>query len=270
MDKRVAKQTDPPQPPGGAATKSATRPATKAGASAKPGAKSNATPAPTTTPAPAKGTVTEGASAPPSVVKDPDARLMLRVKEGDDQAFSQLVTLYHERLVGVLTHVISDRQGAEDLAQEVFLRIYKARHGYEPTARFSTYLFQIANNLASNRRRNAGRRKEVDLKSQTGEADRPLEHSLAASSSLMPTRQAARTELQTVVQEALLTLNDSQRMAVLLSKFEEMSYSDIAATLQLSVPAVKSLLARARENLRVKLEPYVRQGLRPTQRDSGG
>ena len=217
-----------------------------------------------------KEPVPEKNAAATLAVKDPDARLMLRVKEGDDQAFSQLVTIYHERLVGVLTHLIDDRQGAEDLAQEVFLRIYKARHGYEVTARFSTYLFQIANNLASNRRRDEVRRRVVDLKSGENAGDRPLEQSLAASSSLMPARQVARTELQTVVQEALLTLNDSQRMAVLLSKFEEMSYTDIAATLQLSVPAVKSLLARARENLRARLEPYVRQGTLRGPRESAG
>jgi RNA polymerase sigma-70 factor (ECF subfamily) len=83
---------------------------------------------------------------------------------------------------------------------------------------------------------------------------------LAESSSLMPTRRFDRTEIQTVVQDALESLNDNQRMAVLLNKFEEMSYIDIAATLDLSVAAVKSLLSRARENLRVKLEPYVTQG----------
>jgi RNA polymerase sigma-70 factor (ECF subfamily) len=194
--------------------------------------------------------------------RDPDVRLMLRAKKGDDGAFTQLVTTYQDRLVGVLTHLVSDRQGAEDLAQEVFLKIYKSRHGYEPTAKFSTYLFRIANNLASNRRRDRGRKREVNLPgSESGPLGAPpAEQVLAESSSLMPTRRFDRTEIQSVVQDALESLNDNQRMAVLLNKFEEMSYIDIAATLDLSVAAVKSLLSRARENLRVKLEPYVTQG----------
>jgi RNA polymerase sigma-70 factor (ECF subfamily) len=194
--------------------------------------------------------------------RDPDVRLMLRAKKGDDAAFTQLVTTYQDRLVGVLTHLVSDRQSAEDLAQEVFLKIYKSRHGYEPTAKFSTYLFRIANNLASNRRRDRGRKREVNLPgAESGPLGVPAaDQILAESSSLMPTRRFDRSEIQSVVQDALESLNDNQRMAVLLNKFEEMSYIDIAATLDLSVAAVKSLLSRARENLRVKLEPYVTQG----------
>src|SRR4051812_2484556 len=83
-------------------------------------------------------------------LRDPDVRLMLRAKADDDAAFSQLVANYQNRLVGVLTHLLQSREWAEDLAQEVFLRIYRARHGYQPTARFSTWMFQIANNLARN------------------------------------------------------------------------------------------------------------------------
>ncbi|MCY2963398.1 MAG: sigma-70 family RNA polymerase sigma factor [Planctomycetota bacterium] len=199
---------------------------------------------------------------PTAAARDPDAKLMLRAKQGEEAAFTQLVNSYQDRLVGVLTHLVQDRQAAEDLAQEVFLKIYKARHGYEPTAKFSTYLFRIANNLASNRRRDVGRKREVTLAgSDSGPMGaRPAEQILAETSGMMPARQFARIEIQAVVQDALSTLNDNQRMAVLLHKFEEMSYIDIAATLDTTVSAVKSLLSRARENLRVKLEPYVTQG----------
>ena len=93
------------------------------------------------------------------VLRDPDVRLMLRAKEGDESAFPQLVTNYQDRLVSVLVHLLQNHEAAEDLAQEVFLRIYRARHGYEPTAKFSTWLFRIANNLASNLRRDTGRRR---------------------------------------------------------------------------------------------------------------
>ena len=140
---------------------------------------------------------------------------------------------------------------------------YKARHGYQPTAKFSTWLFRIANNLASNTRRDLGRRRETNLSvNDSGPlGPRPGEKLLADKSGMMPTRQAENTEMQNVVQEALASLNEEQRLAILLHKFEEMSYADIAETLEKSPAAVKSLLSRARDNLREKLEPYVRQGM---------
>lgn len=196
------------------------------------------------------------------VLRDPDVRLMLRAKAGDQTAFTQLVTNYQDRLVGLLSHMMQSKEAAEDLAQEVFLRVYRARNGYEPTAKFSTWLFRIANNLANNQRRDAGRRKETLLVgSDSGPlGPRPGEKMIAEKSGLMPTRQFDKSEMCAMVQAALSTLNEKQRMAVLLHKFEEMSYTDIAAALDMSAPAVKSLLSRARDNLREKLEPYVKQG----------
>jgi RNA polymerase sigma-70 factor (ECF subfamily) len=196
------------------------------------------------------------------VLRDPDVRLMLRAKQGDQTAFTQLVTNYQDRLVGVLAHMLQNKEAAEDLAQEVFLRIYRARHGYEPTAKFSTWLFRIANNLANNLRRDSGRRREIALSvNDSGPlGPRPGERMIAEKSGLMPTRQFDKSEMCSMVQAALATLNEKQRMAVLLHKFEEMSYTDIAAALDMTPAAVKSLLSRARDNLREKLEPYVKQG----------
>ncbi len=193
-------------------------------------------------------------------LRDPDVQLMLRVKEGDDRAFTQLVTAYQDRLVNVLTHLVRDQAAAEDLAQEVFLRIYRARHGYEPTAKFSTWLFRIANNLASNSRRNRGRRKEVTLNvNDSGPlGPRPGEKIIAEKSALMPARQLAKAEVRAVVREALETLGERQKMAVLLHKFEGMSYADVGDALELTPAAVKSLLSRARETLRVRLEAYIK------------
>ena len=197
------------------------------------------------------------------VLRDPDVRLMLRAKEGDHAAFTQLVSNYQDRLVGVLTHMLQNKEAAEDLAQEVFLRIYRARHGYEPTAKFSTWLFRIANNLANNLRRDSGRRKEIALNvNDSGPlGPRPGERLIAEKSGLMPARQFDKREVCSMVQAALATLNEKQRMAVILHKFEEMSYTDIAAALEMTPAAVKSLLSRARENLREILEPYVKQGI---------
>ena len=193
-------------------------------------------------------------------VRDPDVQLMLRVKEGDESAFTELVTGYQDRLIGIFCHMLDDNELAEDLAQEVFLRIYRARNGYKPTAKFSTWLFRIANNLASNSRRTRGRRKEVPLSVRDSGpmGPRPEENLVADKSGMMPSRLFARSELQGVVQEALNTLSERQRMALLLHKFEGMSYADIGDAMDMSAAAVKSLLSRARENLRLKLEPHVK------------
>lgn len=193
-------------------------------------------------------------------LRDPDVRLMLRVKEGDDAAFAELVENYQDRLVGVFWHVLHDPSSAEDLAQETFLRVYRARHGYTPTAKFSTWIFRIANNLASNSRRGKFRRKEVSL--ATNESG-PLtsgaaERYLADKSGMMPSRQFAKIEMRAIVQAAMETLNDRQKTALLLHKFEGMSYEDIAETMELTTAAVKSLLSRARESLRAALEQYVK------------
>lgn len=188
---------------------------------------------------------------------DPDTRLMLRVQIGDQRAFEQLVANYQDRLVNLLFHQLGDQQTAEDVAQEVFLRVYKARTTYQPTARFSTWLFHIANNLASNSRRSKFRRREIDIPA-TPSGRTPSPSDLAPEkSALMPARVLDRQEIQNIVQEAVQSLSERHRMAVLLHKFEEMSYADIAATMELSIPAVKSLLARARESLREKLLPYL-------------
>lgn len=194
-------------------------------------------------------------------LNDPDVRLMLRVKAGDEAAFTELVTAYQDRLIAILFHLVQQQEVAEDLAQEVFLRIYRAREGYAPEARFATWLFRIANNLASNARRNRGRRREVELPDQPSGpmGARPAEALVAEKSALLPTRQLDKQELQAHVRTALESLNERQRMAVLLHKFEEMSYEDIATTMELTPMAVKSLLSRARDNLRQVLENYVQK-----------
>ena len=184
---------------------------------------------------------------------------MLQTRQGDDQAFEQLVTIYQDRLIGVLYHLVSDRSMAEDLAQEVFLRVYRARESYRPSAKFSTWLFRIANNAASNQRRNRGRRRERSLNVQQSSpnASRPIEKLLIEKSKLMPSRQVASREACDQVRAALDALGERQRMAILLHRFEGMSYADIGNTMDMSAPAVKSLLSRARESLRAKLESYV-------------
>lgn len=184
---------------------------------------------------------------------------MLRVRDGDEAAFAQIVATYQDRLIGLLTNQIGDRALAEDTAQEVFLRVYRARSGYEANAKFSTWLFSIANNLASNARRTLGRRKEKQLApAPENSGAMPQEQLAAEKSALQPSRVMAKAELLLKVQAAMETLNDRQRMALLLHRFEGMSYVDIADAMEMTPQAVKSLLSRARDQLRIALEEYVK------------
>ena len=198
-------------------------------------------------------------------LSDPDVRLMLEVRDGSAVAFEQLVARYQDRLVAVLDHMVGDRDQAEDLAQEVFLRVYRSRKRYQPGAKFATWLFTIANNAGLNALRSRARRREVNLAARDSGPFRgqPLDRLLQASSGQMPARQFDKAELRAIVRLALESLNERQRMAVLLCKFEGMSYADIAQAMDLTPKAVKSLLARARVNLREVLAPYLEEGHRP-------
>lgn len=196
---------------------------------------------------------------------DPDVRLMLRVRDDNASAFEELVLRYQSRLLSILEHLVPTRDLAEDLTQEVFLRVYRARKTYVPCAKFSTWLFTIANNVARNALRSRSRRKEVNVSpgSNGDSGANAIEKMALAASGLMPTRQLDKVEMAEVVRIAMDSLNERQRMALLLSKFENMSYSDIAQTMDLSTQAVKSLLSRARGNLKTILEPYIVEGQRP-------
>ena len=206
-----------------------------------------------------ESTVVASDTGQQAYLRDPDVRLMLRVQEGDEGAFTQLVSIYQDRLISIFQHVVGGQDAAEDLAQETFLRVYRARHSYRPTAKFSTWLYRIANNVASNSNRSRSHRKEVRLADRDSGplGARPQEKVIAEKSGLMPTRQLDKSELRSMVLSALEKLNDRQKMAVLLHKFEEMSYADIGASMDLSSSAVKSLLSRAREQLRAQLQHYV-------------
>jgi RNA polymerase sigma-70 factor (ECF subfamily) len=189
---------------------------------------------------------------------DPSAALMLRVAAGGPaaaDAFAELVSLWQDRLLTLFLHQMGDHATAEDLTQEVFLRVYRARESYRPTARFTTWIHTIAANVASDLRQRAYRRREhgVPAAASATSSAIGLDQLAVAASGLMPARQADRQELRAVVQEALAGLNERQRMAVLLAKFEHCSLEEIAAAMGLSVPAVKSLLFRARDHLRAAL-----------------
>ena len=190
---------------------------------------------------------------------DPSTALMLRVRDGDAAAFERLVGLWQDRLVTLFLNHTGDHATAEDLAQEVFLRVYRARERYEPTAKFTTWIHTIANNVASDLAQRSYRRRErgVPASASASSSAIGLDQLAVAASGMMPARQADRGELRSVVRAAVAGLGERQRMAVLLAKFEHCSYEEIAAAMGLTVPAVKSLLVRAREHLKAALAGYV-------------
>ena len=186
---------------------------------------------------------------------------MLAVRDDRAEAFEQLVVRYQGRLLKILTHMLGSHELAEDVSQEVFLKVYRARKRYEPRAKFATWFFRIANNTALNAIRSAGRRHEIVLAgTQSGPLGaQPMTTLAQVGSSQMPIRQLAKAEMRDIIHLAIETLNERQRMAVLLNKFEGMPYADIAEAMELTPQAVKSLLFRARENLREVLQPYLRK-----------
>lgn len=191
-------------------------------------------------------------------LRDPDIRLMLRVRDDDGAAFAELVERFQHRLVAVMGHLVGNPHEAEDLAQEVFLRVYRIRKKYRPKAKFSTWLFTIANNLALNALRDRQRRPVLPLEvRESGPlGPRPTE-TLAPTRDQPPAHNLQQEELAAVIRGALDGLNERQKMAIVLNKFEDMNYADIAEVMGLSTKAVKSLLSRARSKLREALQPYI-------------
>ncbi|MGL4555559.1 MAG: RNA polymerase sigma factor [Gemmataceae bacterium] len=191
-------------------------------------------------------------------LRDPDIRLMLQVRDDVRGAFEDLVTRYQHRLVAVMNHVVGNADEAEDLAQEVFLRVYKARKKYRPRSKFSTWLYTIANNLALNSIRSRQRKPSVPLHTRDSGplGARPAEQ-LVHDPRTGPMQRLQKDELSDRIRAALDGLNERQRVAVVLNKFEDMAYAEIAEVMNLTTKAVKSLLSRARLNLRAALTGYI-------------
>jgi RNA polymerase sigma-70 factor (ECF subfamily) len=193
---------------------------------------------------------------------DYDVALMLAFQRGDELAFQELVERNQTRVISLVYRFVGDTTDAEDLAQEVFLRIYRARESYKPTAKFSTWMFRITANVSLNALRSrATRRDEVSLGRFTD--DRDTDRALPDPAGTPPDHHLRQEELKAYVKEAIGALPEKQQIAVVLNKYEGMSYADIARTIGCSTMAVKSLLARARDNLKNRLVLYLRTGHRP-------
>jgi RNA polymerase sigma-70 factor (ECF subfamily) len=186
-----------------------------------------------------------------------DVQLMLDVKSGDDSSFELLLRKYRTPLVNFLYRLVRDSAAAEDLAQEVFLRVYRARGQYMPTAKFTTWMFRIATNLAFNALRD-GRHRQLEI-SVDRNGDEESEQPGLEVADRQPTIEVEliRRDRAAVIRRAVESLPEKQRAAVLLHKYQEMDYDEIARILGCSESALKSLLFRAYETLRVELAPLV-------------
>jgi len=192
---------------------------------------------------------------------DPDAALMLRVKQGDTAAFTVLVEKYKQPVMNLAWRTLRDETEAEDLAQNVFVQAWKSAERYQATAKFSTWLFTIARNLCLNEIRRRVRHPAESLDQTRDDSDeQPVFQVVDKRISAAPD-EMLRGELEDKVDEALTALPENQRTALLLCRQEELSYEEIATVLGCSLSATKSLIHRARETLKARLKPYLHSGI---------
>ncbi|MGB6222044.1 RNA polymerase sigma factor [Haloferula sp.] len=182
-----------------------------------------------------------------------DVALMRRVAEEDEVAFRELVERHQNAVIGTVAKMLGDPTEAEDIAQRVFLRIWKHAKRWRPDAKFTTYLFTITRNLVYNESRRRSRRKEVS--SDERNEDRGLEPVADARSE--PDAETLKSEMHDEIDQAIQSLPEAQRTAVVLYSYESMPYEEIAKVLDTSVSSVKSLLFRARGTLREKLSHHM-------------
>jgi len=186
-----------------------------------------------------------------------DADIMLRAKAGDEAAFDSLVQKYRRPMVSFMYRMAHNAAAAEDLAQEVFLRVYRSRQSYEATAKFTTWLYRIATNLAVNHARDTRRERPenmVSLDEPDEESGRTLD---VADGTLSAEEMLVRQERLAAIRQRVQGLPERQRIAVVMHKYQQMDYQQIAEVLKLSESATKSLLFRAYETLREQLKEFV-------------
>lgn len=179
--------------------------------------------------------------------------LMAQIKDGDEVAFERLVTLHQRAVIGTVAKMLSNHADAHDISQQVFLRVWKSAGRYRPEAKFTTWLFTITRNLVFNEMRRRKRRPESSLE----EAEEDYHIGMPDDEHRQPDAESLQAELEKVIDKAIQSLPEKQRMAVVLRRYEDLPYEEIGRVLELSIPAVKSLLFRARSQLREKLEPYL-------------
>jgi RNA polymerase sigma-70 factor (ECF subfamily) len=182
-----------------------------------------------------------------------DVRLMRLVAGGDTTAFEQLIERHQTLVAGTVARMLGSNSDVEDIAQQVFIRVWKSAGRYVARAKFTTWLLKITRNLVFNEMRRAKRHPHLPVQIEPEAEEMPLKDEATAT----PDAMLLQTELQAEIEKAIMLLPDTQRMALVLRRYEELSYEEIADVLDLSVPAVKSLLFRARTELRERLKDYL-------------
>lgn len=198
----------------------------------------------------------------PHFENDPGVRMMLAWQGGDESAFGRIVEAHSAQVFALLTRFLGQRSNREDLVQEVFLRVVRSRDRYQPTARFTTWLYRIVYNLAVNETQRAGAREmqaETAGLSEDGQGSGWSDIDDARAEP--PSRRLERDDVVRAVRAAIASLPENQRMALILAKYEERPYAEIAEVLGSTEKAVKSLIHRARETLRGTLAPYLQEEL---------
>lgn len=174
---------------------------------------------------------------------------------GDMAAFEQLVERHQALVAGTIGHMLGDNSDVEDLAQQVFVRLWKSAKRYTPRAKFTTFLLTITRNLVFNELRRRKRHGTVPLQTEPDGEEMQLKDEQGST----PAASMLEHELQAAVESAIAELPETQRMALVLRRYQDLSYDEIAVVLKQSVPAVKSLLFRARTELRERLRSYLGQ-----------
>jgi RNA polymerase sigma-70 factor (ECF subfamily) len=182
-----------------------------------------------------------------------DVRLMQLVGAGETVAFEELVERHQRLVVGTVARMLGSNSDVEDIAQQVFLRVWKNAKRYVPRAKFTTWLLKITRNLVFNELRRRSRHPHLPLQVESEGDERPLKDERA----MTPDASLLEQELQHAIETAIAQLPETQRLAVVLRRYDELSYEEIAEILGQSVPAVKSLLFRARTELRTRLSRYL-------------
>lgn len=186
---------------------------------------------------------------------DLDVELMGRIREGDFAAFEQLIEIHQRSVIGTVAKMLGNPSEAEDISQQVFIRVWKSAARYEPQAKFTTWLFTITRNLVFNEVRRRQRKPTVSVQEREETTHRVVEDVQGSS----PDEDLLRSEMEAAIDRAIEALPEKQRLAVVLRRYEEMPYEEIGAVLSMSVPAVKSLLFRARTQLKESLQKYLDQ-----------